>query len=228
MQKLYNHLKKEYGDTITNLSATSENNQFIINDGVLVSLDKLKKDYKKHKNYEFTSSDALFIKTLDNGKVQIYFFEFKKLDLTSNEDLGMSKYRLQECIKKMNNCNGGCKFIEELNQYGKNLVDKYHLSLRSKPFDSISLLYHVIMRFYPEMDDYECRKLLFEADKLFFLVSQTPNNWPPINKNDSNLRNFRGVISVLDRLKPYYYTQVFSVNENGFNNWFYKQTNDLI
>lgn len=227
MQKLYNHLKKEYGDKITKLSSTSENNQFIINEGVLVSLDKLKKDYQNNKDYEFTSSDALFIKKHENGNFQIYFFEFKKLDPTSKEDWGMSKTRLQKCIDKMKNCEK-CAFIEEIKGCEEKLVDKYQLSLRSKPFDSMSLLYHVIMDFYPDMKDYECKKLLLKCDKYFYIISETSQEWSSTPKNKSNRRKITGILSILDRLKPYYYNEVFSVSENGFNDCFYKLNKDLI
>lgn len=144
MLKFNEILLEKYGDTITNLSKTGQNN-FIKNSFRMIDLDKMSKSFPKinkdFKGQEFSTADALYINNSDN-EIILYFFEFKKIDFNKEKDQKMAGYELNRAIEKMKNCEHDCFINYDKSSFPKYLIDKYNLSLIKKPYESLSLLCH--------------------------------------------------------------------------------------
>ena len=190
MHNFKDYLLEKYGKSIKKLSETEYGNNLIDYDFQMISWDDVAEDFLKTNNEfneKFSSADALYILEKDD-KVQLFFFEFKKLNYSNLEDRQMSKFYLNRCIDKMATCPNNCNVYEEIKIHAKKLVDISHVSLRSKPSDSISLFYQVMRDFFK--DNYRkedsCKEKLFKIEKFFFLVSNTQQQYAPFNKNKSN------------------------------------------
>lgn len=226
MHDLNNYLLRKYGKSIKELSETEYGNKLIDYDFQMISWDDVAEDFLKVNNEfneKFSSADALYILEKED-KVQLFFFEFKNINYSSIEDSQMSKFHLNKCIDKMKFCSNDCEVYEDIKKHAEKLVDIAHVSLRSKPSDSISLFYHVMKNFfkdnYNEKEDL-CKEKLFKIEKFFFLVSNTHQQYAPFHKNKSNrYNNIVKPLSFLKRFEPYHYKMVFSVNDNGFHDFF--------
>lgn len=227
MKKLYNKLLNIYGDSITVLSSTNNKNPLILNDEIaMVNLDKIGEEYKIDSK-QYATSDALFI-TEGDENVKFYFIEFKNIDFESEKDRLMSNFYLKKCIKEMETCEYKCSFIKDLKKIKKHLIDKYQISLRMKPYESISLVGVLIKNYYKKLNDEEIKELLFKAEKNFIIVSKTRTEYNPYAKNKSNRRNVMKYFSFIGRLVPYHYKNVLIVNEKGFNNYFLNRNKDIL
>ena len=226
MQNLNKYLMENFGKPANEISKTEYNNQVIDNEFKMISFDDVAEEFNKRDeefNGKFSSADGLLIIEKEN-KNQIFFFEFKNIDYSNDEDRQMSIYYLNEYLKQMKKCEHECKVYDKINNISEYLVDRSHLSLRSKPSDSISLLYYIMKDFYENNDtDEMCINKLFETEKFFFLVSKTQAQYLPF-KNKSNRQNsIIKPLNFLKRFEPYHYNMVFAVNQNGFDRYFYKR-----
>lgn len=222
MDNFIDFLFKNFGDTARNLSDTGHGNKWINEDMILIKYDDVATYFnEKYDDFEdkFTSADALYI-SRNNNEFKLFFIEFKNIDYSDEKDKLMNKYRLKECILEMKKCEHNCKIIDSIDELYSKLVDESKVSMRSKPFDSLSLFYY-LMNHEIINDLFDCRQELFNMKKFYFVVSKTIAQYNPYSPNKSN-RNKTIVepLRFLKRLSPYHYTEVFVVNEGGFKQYF--------
>lgn len=215
MNSFKESILKEYGKSITELSKTGNEN-FLLNDEfVMVSLDDMASNLLK--SDILATTDALFINE-KNG--EFHFIEFKNVDFSIKKDRLMAKYHLNKAMKFINNCEHGCPLVNDKSNFHKYLVDKYKLALRTKPFDSISLVYAYLCDYYG--NDKLAKEKLDNVKKYFWLVSKTTyevNNPFSKNRQNNHRRNKKEFFNFLSKLKPYFYLDVFAVNINTFQHF---------
>lgn len=230
MQDLSDYLMENFGKPANEISKTEYDNTVIDEEFNMISFDDVAKDFNERNNQfngKFSSADGLIIIKKENTN-QIFFFEFKNIDYSNKEDRQLSIFHLKEYLKQMKECNQDCEVYDKINKISKELVDKSYLSLRSKPSDSISLLYYIMEDFYKKNNNEMCINKLFNSRKIFFLVSKTQSQYTPF-KNKSNRENT--IIRPLDFLKrfePYHYNMVLAVNKNGFDRYFHKRNKEYL
>lgn len=230
MQDLSDYLMENFGKPANEISKTEYDNTVIDEEFNMISFDDVAKDFNERNNQfngKFSSADGLIIIKKENTN-QIFFFEFKNIDYSNKEDRQLSIFHLKEYLKQMKECNQDCEVYDKINKISKELVDKSYLSLRSKPSDSISLLYYIMEDFYKKNNNEMCINKLFNSRKIFFLVSKTQSQYTPF-KNKSNRENT--IIRPLDFLKrfePYHYNMVLAVNKKGFDRYFYKRNKEYL
>lgn len=215
MEDFYQFLKSNFSSSITELSKTSFDNSLVENDCMLINLDEMSQKLPKFNSgikTIFASADALLIRK-NGDEFNLFFIEFKNIDFSDNKDRLMSKYILDECIGKMELCHHNCMHVDELSMCSKYLTDRYNVSLRSKPVDSISLIYHFMEYFFDGMS----KTKLFNFNKYFILVSRTKIEYNHLkNKNNKN-NSIIAPLSFLSRLVPYYYDDVLVLSEKNFS-----------
>lgn len=174
MQEFIDYLYKNFSDSTENLAKTSQNNPLFEFDFQMINLDKMAKQLqnldKVYRGNDFATSDALFISNV-NDEIVFHFIEFKNVDYDKDEDLKMSKYWLEECLSEMDKCEHDCFINDETSDINKSkfhkyLVDKYNVSLRAKPYESLSLIY-LFLKMFKSIDDEFCRNYLFDIKKIF-------------------------------------------------------------
>lgn len=228
MHGLKIYLLENYGKSIKELSETEFGNELLDYDFQMISWDDVADDFLKFNNEfneKFSSADALYILEKED-KIQLFFFEFKNINYSNIEDRQLSKFHLNKCIDKMALCSNDCEIYDDIKKHAERVVDVSHVSLRSKPSDSISLFYHVMKSFLKnstEVTENSCKEKLFKIEKFFFLVSNTKQQYAPFHKNKSNrYNNIVKPLTFLKRFEPYHYKMVFSVNDTGFHDFFYE------
>ena len=228
MHGLKIYLLENYGKSIKELSETEFGNELLDYDFQMISWDDVADDFLKFNNEfneKFSSADALYILEKED-KIQLFFFEFKNINYSNIEDRQLSKFHLNKCIDKMALCHNDCEIYDDIKKHAERVVDVSHVSLRSKPSDSISLFYHVMKSFLKNSTDAtenSCKEKLFKIEKFFFLVSNTQQQYTPFHKKKSNrYNNIVKPLTFLKRFEPYHYKMVFSVNGNGFHKFFYE------
>lgn len=226
MQDFINYLNENFGASVEKLAKTSEDNPLFDFDFQMINLDemakKLQKLDKKYRGNEFATSDALFISNIDDEFV-FHFIEFKNVDYGVDKDLKMSKYWLDECLSKMDECEYGCFINDETtdinkSKFHKYLVDRYNVALRGKPYESISLI-DIYFKFFKGISDDEfSRNYLFDIKKNFYLVSKTDKflNHPYKNKSNVQMAKMIGPFKALTRLYPYHYSMARAINDDVF------------
>lgn len=135
----------------------------------------------------------------------------------------MSKYWLDECLSKMDECEHGCFINDETtdinkSKFHKYLVDRYNVALRGKPYESISLI-DIYFKFFKGISDDEfSRNYLFDIKKNFYLVSKTDKflNHPYKNKSNVQMAKMIGPFKALTRLYPYHYSMARAINDDVF------------
>ena len=203
----FDDLYEKYGDSITNISKT-ENNDFIKSDINLISFDDVAKDFAiKNKVPQLTSVDAIDYKIV-NDKLVLYFYEFKKMNLLERNIL--PKNKLSNAISEMKTCeNNDCFYVDELKNIKKGLIDKILVSLKIKPIESLFLLFRLL-------DNNE----LINVEKHYYIVSQTPISFSyPLYNNKSNSRRkgrSKEIFDFIDKLSPFPFNQTSSITENMF------------
>lgn len=230
MQDFIDYLYENFGQSAERLAKTSEDNPLFEFDVQMIDLDEMAKQLQKsdriYRGNDFATSDALFISNVD-GEIVFHFIEFKNVDYGDVKDLKMSKYWLEECLSEMSKCEHECFIDDKTNdiyksKFPKYLVDRYNVSLRAKPFESISLVYLYLKQF-KSLDDDFCRNFLFDIDKKFYLVSKT-NKFlnHPFNKNKSNVHMAKmiGPFKPLTRLYPYHYSFARAISDDVFKEYF--------
>lgn len=226
MQDFIDFLNNNFSDSVETLAKTSEDNRLFDFDFQMINLDKLAKRLqkidRKFRGNDFATADALFISQIDDELI-FHFIEFKNVDYDDDKDLKMSKYWLEKCLSKMDECEHGC-FIKDKttdiykSKFHKYLVDKYNVSLRAKPYESISLIDIYFKLFKDLYDDEFSRNCLFNIKKNFYLVSKTDKflNHPYKNKSNVQMAKMIGPFKALTRLYPYHYSMAKAINDDVF------------
>lgn len=229
MQDLKEHLMKKFKKPISEISRTEFGNVLINKDDKMISWDDVA-TYFNETNDEFkdkfSTADGLFMRKKEN-KTQLFFFEFKNNDYSNVEDRQMSLFHLKNYLKQMKECENDCEIYDDIEKLSEYLVDKSHVSLRTKPYDSLSLFFHVMKDFY-KTDDEKCIENLFECDKFFFLVSNTKSEYLPFKNVNNRQNSIIRPLSFLKRLEPYHYKMAFAVNKKGFDRFFYNRNREYL
>ena len=228
MEDFINYLTENFGEPVEKLSKTSEDNLVLDSDIIMIDLDEMARQLPKFnddfKGNQFATADALFI-SKEGSEYTFHFFEFKNVDYEKEKDLKMSKYWLEECLSKMNQCEHECFIKDESSDifksnFQKYLVDKYYVSLRAKPFESLSLI-HFYLKWFKSIDDELCRNYLFNINKKFYIVSNTKKSFSYPNQNISNLHMAKmiGPVKALAKLCPYHYTKAYAISDDFFQDY---------
>ena len=215
MNSFKKNILKEYGKSITELSKTGNENCLLDDDFVMISLDDMASNLSK--GDILATTDALFIDEKNNV---FHFIEFKNMDFSIKKDRLMAKYHLNNAMKFINDCEHGCPLANDESNFHKYLVDRYNVALRTKPFDSISLVYGYLCDYYG--NDKLAKEKLVNIKKYFWLVSKTNYEFnSPFLKNRQNnhRRNKKEFFNFLSKLKPYFYSDVFAVNTTTFQHF---------
>ena len=203
MQDLKEHLMKKFEKPVSEISKTEFGNIVINKEYKMISWDDVA-TYFNETNDEFedkfSTADGLFMRKKEN-KTQLYFFEFKNNDYSNIEDRQMSLFHLKNYLKQMKECEQDCEVYEDLKKISKHLVDKSHVSLRTKPYDSLSLFFYIMKDFYKSDKDNEDNEneifieKLSKCDKFFFLVSKTESQYLPFKNINNRQKSIIGPLS---------------------------------
>lgn len=223
---------KKFGKPVGEISKSSFDNVLIDKNFKMISWDDVA-SYFKEKNDEynekFSTADGLFIHKNEN-KTQLFFMEFKNIDYSNVEDRQMSLFHLKMYLKQMKECEHGCDIYEDFENISKYLVDISHVSLRTKPYDSLLLFFHIMKDFYKS--DYDENEIfiekLFECDKFFYLVSNTDFQYLPFKNINNRQKTIIRPLSFLKRLEPCYYKMALAVNKKGFDRYFYNRYKEYL
>lgn len=240
MQDLNEHLMKKFGKPVSEISKTGFDNKLIDKNFKMISWDDVAiyfNETNEDFDEKFSTADGLFIHKKEN-KTQLFFMEFKNIDYSNVEDRQMSLFHLKNYLKQMDECEHDCDIYEDFENISKHLVDESHVSLRTKPYDSLSLFFHIMKDFYKsdsnEDDENEDREYeiliekLFECDKFFYLVSNTEFQYLPFKNINNRQNNIIRPLSFLKRLEPYHYKMVLAVNKKGFDRYFYNRYKEFL
>ena len=226
MEDFIEFLNENFGKSVEELAKTSEDNPLFEFDFQMIDLDemanKLQKMDRRYMGNDFATADALFISNIDDELI-FHFIEFKNVDYGVDKDLKMSKFWLEECLSKMNECDHDCFINDETtdihkSKFHKYLVDRYNVSLRAKPYESLSLI-DIYFKFFKTIyDDEFSRNYLFNIKKNFYLVSRTDKflNHPYKNKSNVHMAKMIGPFKALTRLYPYHYSMAKAINSDVF------------
>lgn len=193
---------KEYKKPVTQLSKTSEKNDYITNETHMFDWDNISKEYD---SIEYSSVDAIYC-SLKGDKLILYFFEFKKHSLY--DEYFDAKKQLSKCIEEME-LDGSCsRYIEQLKDIKKGLYSKKINSLKMKPLESLILLYKILDDNGIKPED------LINIEKEYYIVSETPI---PGNKSNFHRKGrSKEIFSFIDIIKPYPFINVEPINKTTF------------
>ena len=228
MEDFINYLTKHFGKSTEKLAKTSEDNHLFDFDFQMIDLDKMAVQLPKlnsiYNGNQFATADALFI-SKENNEYTFHFIEFKNVDYEKEKDLKMSKYWLEECLSKMDECEHECFINDETSdiyksKFSKYLVDEYNVSLRAKPYESISLI-DIYLKMFKSVDDEFSRNYLFNIKKNFYIVSKTNKflNHPHKNMSNVQMAKMIGPFKALTRLYPYHYSMARAISDDVFKEY---------
>ena len=230
MHDLKIYLENKFRKPINEVSKTEFDNTVIDKNLEMIHWDDVATHFYENNNEfreKFSSADGLVIIEKED-KDQLFFFEFKNIDYSKEEDRQMAVFHLKKSLKRMKECNHDCEVFEDLEKISEYLVDKSNASLRSKPSDSISLFYHIMKDYYEIKNDDEARDKLFNTEKFFFLVTNTPYQYLPFKNKSNRKSTIIKQLELLKRFVPYHYNGVFAVNKSGFERYFYKHNEEYL
>ena len=228
MKNFIRFLDENFLQSIDEIAKSSNDNTMFDDDFLMYNLDlmneKLSKLDKKFKGNDFATSDAFFISNIDNELI-FHFIEFKNVDFDDEKDLKMSGYWLNKCLSEMKEGEHNCFINDDSNPIKKShfdryLIDKYFLSLRAKPFESLAVVYNYL-KILESLDDNSCNELLFDTKKIFYLVSRTDKflNNPYKNKSNVHMAKIIGPFKSFARLYPYHYNNDIAINDDVFKRY---------
>lgn len=228
MEDFINYLTEHFGESAEKLAKTSEDNRLFDFDLQMIDLDKMAKQLPKlnpiYRGNDFATADALLITNVD-GELTFNFIEFKNVDYEKEKDVKMSKYWLEECLSEMKECEHECFINDETSnihksKFQKYLIDRYMLSLRAKPYESLSLI-DIYLKMFKQTDDEFCRNYLFNIKKNFYIVSKTDKFLNHPHKNISNVQMVKmiGPFKALTRLYPYHYSMARAISDDVFKEY---------
>lgn len=225
MDSFKQSLLQKYGKTIKELSSTNESNVLMNRDDVLISLDNMASDLsskvKEFRGNDLSSADALLIFKKE-GHFIFHIIEFKNLDFNKKKDRLMAEYYLKKSIEHINNCEHDCSFANHESKYHKYLVDKYKLSLRTKPFESLNVVYFYLCDYLGDLE--LAKEKLFNIKKYYWFISKTEggrNSHFHTNKSNNHRRNSKH-FRYLDKIKHYFYDDTYGVSNILFNEYLNK------
>lgn len=229
MKEFIDYLNENFAESVDKIAKTSQDNYFFDFDLKMINLDKMAKNLPKlnriYKGNDFATADALFVSNIDDEFI-FHFIEFKNVDYNDEKDLAMSKFWLNQCLSLMKNCEHDCFINDKENEIYKSkfqnyLVDKYEVSLRAKPFESISLI-DIYFQMVKSVDSDYSKNIISNIQKNFYLISKTDKflNHPYKNKSNVQMAKMIGPFKALTRLYPYHYSMARALNEDVFKRYF--------
>lgn len=228
MESFNQYLMSNFKASIREVSKTDEGNIYLkgsfLDNYFMISLDEMAKRIPnfKFKGDTFSSADGFFIEKKDS-KFIFHFFEFKNLDFSNIKDYQLSSFNLNKCIAKIKDCSNKnenckeCNIVESFDKLKKHLIDEVVCSLRSKPYDSLSTIYHFMECYFKE----DVSNKLFSTNKVFYLVSLTDAEYNSPNKSNNHRKQFT-YFSFLKRIAPYHFNEVRLINNRTFMGFFSK------
>ena len=172
--KMYENNK--FYDTITEISRKKSGNQdaLIENDFTMYSLDDIAKGSKILSSNLPKTTDAFYYKENEDGRLLLYFIEFKfhNLDDPDAEDLLnnlvdeiYAEPKKLKCVKK---------YKKDLNKIKKYHGDDVKHTLILKPIESIKVaLPKLYKEFDPDIDERDIEKFLDNAEKKLYVFVST-------------------------------------------------------
>lgn len=105
-------------------------------------------------------------------------------------------------------------------KFQKYLVDRYMVSLRVKPYESLSLI-NIHLKMFKQIDDEFSRNYLFNIKKNFYIVSKTNKFLNHPHKNISNIHMVKmiGPFKALPRLYPYHFSMARAISDDVFKEY---------
>ena len=126
----------------------------------------------------------------------------------------------------MEMCEHDCSIGIEIKKCSEELVDKSFAKLKTKPYDSLSIISFYMNDFFKDKSSEDCVEELFHIKKYYILVSKTKGQYNPImdiinpngpKKNKSNRNNnITKPLRFMTRLRPYHYDNIANINSDGF------------
>ena len=197
--KCINEKLNTFKQPVTQLSKTDKNN-YIIDDTEMLEWDEISQLYGNS-----SSVDAIHY-SFKNGKLTLYFFEFKNLDLYDkyfDAKKGLERY-LDEIDKNLE-CK---KYTKQIRKLKKKLISKKVISLKTKPLESLILLHNILHDYGISPEE------IVTIKKEYYIVSKTK-----INGNKSNFYHSGRsgeIFGFIDVISPFPFVNVEPINENTF------------
>lgn len=208
--KFFENLDNKFYDDVTTLSKTNSENIFINDDTKMISGDKLAKELDGD---NYASVDAIDL-SFESSELKIYFIEFKKKDY-SKDDI-FPKDKLKTCIDNMKECQLDCEYVHDLQILKDDLKNKELVLLKTKPLETIIILYHYFKRYNKQ----NCfNYFLTQVKKYYFIVSETKQSHSK-NRSHEHLNNRKQNFSFLDKMKPFPFFCAEHINESVYRKFF--------
>ena len=223
MKSFISFLEANYSQPIEKLSKTDAGTIILRSNFPMIDLEAMGKELpkiqSKFRGNDFSSADSLLIRKIDDEYV-FQLFEFKNLNFNNEEDKDMAKFHLKNCILKMEKDPRNMEYIKCLSKIRNKLVDKSHISFRTKPFESLSIIY-IFYNHLSDDDSNTCKKTLSDIEKHYFIVSNSSSTWnSPFAKNKSNnQRRIHQCFKFLPRMTPYFYEGTHAISLKEFENY---------
>lgn len=200
--KCLNDNLKEHKQPVTILSKTDEND-FIIDDTIMLDLDKISKLYGE--GDESSSVDAVYC-FCENDELTLYLFEFKNQNLHNPHfDAKKELNNIVIDLKKSESC---CEYGKRIKDIKKNLVSKKIISLKTKPIESLILLHEILN------DNGIASEEIVTIRKEYYVVSRTPMSGNPSNWHRRG-RN-KEIFGFIDKISPFPFTEIDHLSEESY------------
>lgn len=231
-QKLQNFLDNyenddNFLDTITEISKCGPNDDYIINDSKLLSMDKIcdhvhnelcgaRRNKPKH-----SSVDAIKY-VISNDIFKTFFIEFKRVDL----DKESAKKILEKLIEEIINDNSNSvykSFLGDLNFIKNSVGKEISLDLKLKPFES---LYSIIPHLYDiyvrdnDFEDTELMKYFLNDCKHTYIV--VSNVYSKSSNKSNRQQDLKRSFKSIHRLAPKVFEKVELFDEKEINKFISK------
>jgi len=197
-----NNELNEYKKSVTALSKTDSGNLYITDDTLMFDWDSIAESYGFDKS---SSVDAIYC-SFENGELTLYFFEFKKHDLY--DKYFDAKKQLEDYINDLEKCIFCFGYSQKVKKIKKKLVSKQIISLKTKPIESLILLYDILNKLGIKPEE------IINIRKEYYILSKTPIK--------GNLANFhrkgrsKEIFGFIDKIKPFPFAEVQPINEITF------------
>lgn len=193
---------KEYKKSVTALSKTDAGNLYITDDTLMFDWESIGKSYGFD---ESSSVDAIYC-SFENGELTLYFFEFKKHDLY--DKYFDAKKQLEDYINDLEQCIFCLGYPQRVRKIKKNLVSKKIISLKTKPIESLILLYNILNELEIKPEE------IVNIRKEYYIVSETPINGNPTNFHRKG--RSKEIFGFIDKIKPFPFAEVQPINKITF------------
>lgn len=193
---------KEHKQPVTILSKT-ENNDFIIDDTVMLDWDEISKLYGN--GDESSSVDAVYC-FVEDRELTLYMFEFKNQNL--HDPHFDAKKQLNKIVIELKQSESCHDYGEKITGIKKNLVSKKIISLKTKPVESLILLHKILNENGISSEE------IVSIRKEYYIVSTTPmrgnkSNWHRRGRN-------KEIFGFIDKIKPFPFTEIDHLSEESY------------